>query len=259
MKYGLIAGAAMALAGTLSAQSNIPVATPNPFGNMTPTNAHGGEQTIVPDNGRYIDRPELLLGVQARLTAMTGKPCNIIFIGDSITEYWSTTGRAVWEKNYTPQHAFNFGLQGDTTQNVLWRLTNMDVQDLKPKVAVILIGTNNTSDDPHTIADGVRAVISNTEEIFAGVKIILVSILPNVRANEKMMQANALIRNFADNDTVYYLDLAPLMPIESTTQPDGTVLSRYKGIGTDGLHPDANGYEIWADAMAPLLKKLLGN
>jgi lysophospholipase L1-like esterase len=213
--------------------------------------------TTTPDNARYLAAPKLMAGCQARLDAFNDKPCNIIFIGDSITEGWVSAGKAIWDKMYAPRHALDFGISGDQTQNVLWRLSNMEVSSLKPKVAVILIGTNNTANSPHEIADGVHAVIANTQAAFPGVKVILVSIMPNERAHDKMAAANSIIKNFADDSTVYYLDLVPLMPEVQTTAADGTSDTNWKGLSKDHLHPDASGYQIWADAMEPLLSKLL--
>ena len=210
-----------------------------------------------PDNTRYLINPNLLTECEARLTAFNNKPCDIIFIGDSITAGWIGGARDLWKKYYAPRHALDFGIGGDTTQNVLWRLNNMDIQNLKPKVAVILIGTNNLENNPHEIADGVKAVVANTQAAFPGVKIILVSIMPNQRANDKMMQVNSIIKSYADDSNVYYLDLVPLMPQVTTTTPDGKTNTNWKGLSQDHLHPDASGYQIWADAMEPLLKKLL--
>ena len=147
---------------------------------------------------------------------------------------------------------------GDKTQNVLWRLNNMDIQNLKPKVAVILIGANSGKENtPHEIADGVKAVIANTQAAFPRVKIILVSCLPNDWGNDITMQINSLIKANADNSTVYYLNLVPLMPRVTTTTLEGTTESNWKGLGKDHTHPTAAGYQIWADAMEPLLTKLL--
>jgi len=200
----------------------------------------------------------LLPKCQARLASFNDKPCNIIFIGDSITEGWLGAGKAIWEKSYAPRNALNFGIIGDKTQNVLWRLENMEVQTLKPKVAVILIGTNNYTNTSHEIADGVHAVIANTQETFPGIKIILVSILPCERAHDTMMQADSIIKNNSDDTNVFYLNLVPLMSPIMTTNPDGSVDTNWKGIGKDRLHPTAEGYQIWADAMEPILTKLLG-
>lgn len=131
---------------------------------------------------------------------------------------------------------------------MLWRLENYPIQRLHPRVAVVLIGTNNTRNTAPEIADGVKAVLTKTQAIFPGVKIILVSIMPNARANDLMMSANTILRTFADDNTIYYLDLMPLMV---------SVGDNWKGLGEDRLHPDEAGYQLWADALVPLVNKLL--
>jgi lysophospholipase L1-like esterase len=226
----------------------------------SPAPRTGAESSTTPAmNVRYIGKPGPWKALQARMAAIKGHPCDIIFIGDSITDRWLAPGKAVWDKTYAPRHALNFGVFADTTQNVLWRFDHVDLTGLHPKVAVILIGTNNTKNTPQQIADGVKAVISRTQAAFPGVKTILVSIMPNQRAQDQMMAVNALIKNFADNQTVYWLDLVPLMPPVTTTKPDGTTDKNWKGLGTDHLHPDASGYQLWADAMEPILSQLLTN
>ncbi len=204
--------------------------------------------TTTPDNTRYLNDPVILSDCQLRVTAFKGNPCKMIFIGDSITAFWAYSGSAIWEKYYGDRYPLNFGLHGDRLQNVLWRLENVDLKGIRPKVAVILTGSNN-DDSPQEIADGVKAIVAKTREVFPGAKIILVSLMPNARANDKMMQADAIIKTFSDNRTVFYLDLVPLMP------PVG---NNWKGLGPDRMHPDQTGYEIWAKAMEPLVKKFLG-
>ena len=201
-----------------------------------------------PDNTRYLNAPNLTVACEDRVAKIQGQPCDVIFIGDSITAGWLGKGKDVWAKYYSSRHPLDFGIGGDKTQNVLWRLDHMAVQSLRPKAAVILIGTNNVSNTPEEIAAGVKAVISKTLATFPDVKIILVSIMPNRRANQKMMDADAIIRTYADDRTVSYLDLVPLMT------PVG---DNWKGLGADHLHPDASGFELWASAMDPLLTKLL--
>lgn len=213
--------------------------------------------TTVADDARYQSNPHILDDCKARLAEFTGKPCDIIFIGDSISARWLRAGQAVWNKTYAPRHALNFGIDGDTTQNVLWRLRNLPVQGLKPKVAVLMIGTNDGNDyTSPQIADGVKAALAETEKTFPGAKIILVSLLPNQYFPDKMNAADAIIRKYADDRTVCFLDLVPLMPPFATVR-DGKPATNWKGLGDDALHPDAGGYQMWADAMEPLLGKLL--
>jgi len=210
-----------------------------------------------PDNARYLKNPKLLAGCEAQLAAFNGKPCDMIFIGASIIARWPKVGKDSWEKFYAPRHALDFGIDGDKTQNVLWRLNNMAIRNLKPKVAVIQIGSNNFMNTPQEIADGIKAVLANTQAIFPGVKIILVCMLPDQRADDKMMQVDSIIKGFADDSAIYYLDLVPLMPPVTTTLPDGTIDTNWKGLREDHLHPNASGYQMWADAMEPILTKLL--
>jgi len=185
-----------------------------------------------------------------RVAAAKGK-CDVIFIGDSITVQWlyPKVGKKVWDKYYSKREALNFGVGGDRTQHVLWRLENMKVKDLKPKVAVLLIGTNNYSDKATDIADGVKADIAKIREIFKDVKVIVVSITPNGRSKKGVMEAaNKTIETFADGKDVFYLDLAAKMP---------RVQHGWKGVGGDGLHLSTQGYEMWAEEMEPLMTKFL--
>jgi lysophospholipase L1-like esterase len=209
----------------------------------------GAPSTTVPSDSNYTGRHAAdNKASEALVAAMKGKPCDIIFIGDSITQMWTTRGKEVWDKHYAGRNALDFGVGADATQHTLWRLEHMDVAAFRPKVAVLLIGTNNTRDTSEDIAAGVKAVLTKTRATFPGVKVILMSILPNARANEKMMAVNALTKGFADNGSVFYLDLAAKMT------PAG---DSWKGLGPDKLHLTPEGYELWAAELDPLLAKLL--
>jgi lysophospholipase L1-like esterase len=205
-------------------------------------------QPTVPNLTRYLNNPDLLKFCTAQVASFNGRDADMIFIGDSITERWLGAGKAVWAANFAPLNALDFGIGGDQTQHVLWRMENYPIARLHPKVGVVLIGTNNLGNTPEEIAAGVQAVLTKTQTMFPGIEIILVSIMPNQRANDKMMAANEILKTFADQKTVYYLDLVPLMT------PVG---DNWKGLGPDHLHPDATGYQLWADAMMPLVNKLL--
>lgn len=191
-----------------------------------------------------------------RIAAMAGKPVDIIFIGDSITEGWILTptpkygaaGIAVWNKYYASRNALDFGVSADGTEHVLWRLEHMDVKQFHPKVAVILIGTNDYLDTPQQIADGVKAVIAKTQETFPGVRIILVSLTPTSRHTQTIADTDKIISQYDDGNTIFYFDLASKMP------PVG---NSWKGLYRDKLHLTPSGYEIWASEMDPLLDKVL--
>jgi lysophospholipase L1-like esterase len=206
------------------------------------------QHPTVPDVTRYLNNPDLLKFSTAQVASFNGRAADILFLGDSITQGWLASGQAVWEANFVPRNALDFGISGDKTQDVLWRMENYPIQRLHPKVAVVLIGTNNTHNTAPEIAEGVKAVLTKTQTMYPGIQIILVSIMPNRRANDLMMAANEILKTFADRKTVYYLDLVPLMT------PVG---DNWSGLGEDHLHPNAAGYQLWADAMLPLLNKLL--
>lgn len=206
--------------------------------------------TTVPSNQNYQPRFAYQTYFADYLTLMRGKPVDLIFIGDSITEQWRWgPGVPVWKKRFE-ERALNFGLGSDRTQHTIWRLENIDLKDWSPKAAVILIGTNNVSDEPDAIASGVMAVVQATKKKFPGIKIVLVSILPNARATEKMAAANALISKIGDDQTVFYLDLASKFPPTN----DGN----WVGLTRDKLHLSTEGYEVWANELEALLPRVLG-
>jgi len=227
----------------------VPIRTPPP---LPPSS------TVTPSDDNYKSHANPNHQCEAQVAAMKGKPVDVIFIGDSITQNfinsptdrWPMAGKAVWDKHYAGRNVLNFGVGADRTENVLWRMDHMDIKDFRPKVAVIMIGTNNTRVPAEAIAAGVKAVVKKTQDAFPGVKIILVSILPNARATQKMADANRVIQTFGDDRTIFYFDLASKMPREGDS---------WKGVGRDHLHLTPEGYELWATEMEPLLSRLLSS
>lgn len=193
----------------------------------------------------------------------------LVFLGDSITHGWEGKGKEVWAKYWEPLQAANFGIGGDRTEHVLWRLENGNFDGLKPKEIVLMIGTNNTGHVGRAMkeldgaiyqcteqqtAEGVKAIVNKLKEKCPGAKILVLAIFPRgEKPDDKMRQqnevTNGIIKNLADGKTVFFLDINAKF-----LQPDGT-LSR--DIMPDLLHPHAKGYEIWAEAIAPKVKELL--
>lgn len=178
------------------------------------------------------------------LALRKGRQSDIIFIGDSITEQfrWGA-GASVWNRVYE-NRAFDFGLGADKTQHVLWRLEKFDLSFLKPKVAVIMIGTNNVGNEPEDIVAGIKAVVAATQQKFAGVKVVVVSILPNARADQRMAAVNKLIAPIADQKSIWYLNLA------ARFTPEG---DNWKGLSGDKLHLTTAGYTAWSEELEALL------
>ena len=204
--------------------------------------------TVRPSEANFAANPASNGKVLMRLAEQQGKPCDVIFIGASNVEYWNTEGSAVWDRYYAPRHAFNFGVAGDRTENVLWRFDHMNLSGLRPKVGVIFIGLNNLVSTPREIALGVRAVAERTQSVFPGIKVLVVSLTPNGRDDADVVSANKILQTYADNKTVFYVDLYSHMPREG---------DNWKGLKPDHLHLTAEGYQIWAEQMEPLVQKFL--
>jgi lysophospholipase L1-like esterase len=180
---------------------------------------------------------------------------NLVFFGDSLTHWWDGKD---FKKRYVSLGGVNFGIGGDKTQHLLWRIQNGEMDGITPKVDVVLIGTNNLGDDrPEKIADGITKVISAIQEKSPTSKILLLGIFPRGwNANEakwydmKISKINSTISKLDDGKNVRYVDFGPKLRDE-----DGNVSRR---IFKDGLHLSGEGYQIWADAMQPILDEMLG-
>jgi beta-glucosidase len=181
---------------------------------------------------------------------------DLLFLGDSITQGWrqKQSDNAVWQRYYTPRDAANFGIGGDRTQHVLWRIDNGEVDGIKPEVVVLMIGTNNSRDNSaEEIADGIKAIVRRLREKLPESKILLLAVFPRgAQPNplrDKLNDVNARIASLGDGKRVVYLDIG-----KQFLNDDGTIS---KEIMPDALHLSLKGYRIWADAMEPTLWKML--
>ncbi|MCP4643638.1 MAG: DUF1080 domain-containing protein [bacterium] len=180
---------------------------------------------------------------------------DVLMIGDSITHSWENGGKAVWDKYYAPRNAVNLGYSGDRTQHVLWRLDNGEIDGISPKLAVIMIGTNNhKANTAEEIAQGVVAIVEKLRVKLPDMKILLLGIFPREEKPDgefrvKLAKASYESAKCADGVMVHYLDIGPRF-----LAPDGVLP---KSIMPDFLHPNEAGYAIWAEAMEPTVKELL--
>ncbi len=180
---------------------------------------------------------------------------DLLFDGDSITDFWGTTGKAVFDQYFGGMKVANFAISGDTTQGVLWGLKNGEGQGFSPKAIMLMIGTNNTgSSTGPEIAEGVGATVLELRKDFPNAKILLLAIFPRgtgpTDANRlKNIEANKIFAKLHDNKNVFYLDIG-----DKFLLPDGTISRDIMG---DQLHPTAAGYEIWAAAVKDKLAELM--
>ena len=192
--------------------------------------------------------------VQEKFTRFQNGHYDLVFDGDSITNRWETTGRAVWTQHFAANTA-DFGIEGDRVENVLWRLGKGQVDGLDPKVVVIMIGTNNSGrNSADQIADGIRAVVAEYEKRCPHAHIILMAIFPrgatpDDAGRKKVEAVNAQIASLDDGKRVSYVDIGPKF-----LQPDGTISTTTM---PDFVHPTAPNYQIWADAILPIIRQYI--
>jgi lysophospholipase L1-like esterase len=203
---------------------------------------------------------------------------DVLFMGDSITDWWRSAGgrrgrrgqpaaeppaegenrpnagKPVFDKYFGSWKVANFGIAGDTTQGVLWRLQNGEGQGFQPKAIMLMIGTNNTGrNSAAEIAEGVTAVAAELRTDFPNAKILLLGIFPRGTPEQpvrtKIKEINTIISKLHDGQHVVYMDIGDKFLAEDGTIP--------RDIMADALHPTTKGYEIWADAVKEPLEKML--
>lgn len=207
--------------------------------------------TPVPREGKWMDRHNLI-----NSRAVPGQ-VDVIFLGDSITQGWEGSGKAAWDKYFAPLKPMNAGIGGDRTEHVLWRLDNGNIKGIAPKVAVIMIGTNNSrTNTSEQIADGIRAIVAKLRDKLPETKILLLAIFPRGVDNNDALRktntgANDIVKSLDDGKNVFFLDIGPKF-----LTADGVL---EKKIMPDLLHLSPEGYEIWAVSILPKLNELLGN
>jgi lysophospholipase L1-like esterase len=184
-------------------------------------------------------------------------PIGVLFLGDSITAGWGSA-KEVWEGHYGAQQPANFGIGGDRTQHVLWRIANGELDGIMPKVVVLMIGTNNIGDSAENITKGDEKIVAEIHAKLPAARLLLLGIFPrgadpkqaNVLAmRAKIKAVNAELAKLDDGAKTRYLDIGPKF-----LDADGVLA---KDIMPDALHPNGKGYQIWADAMQPLLDEML--
>lgn len=191
---------------------------------------------------------------------------DVYFEGDSITRRWGATDYpellAHWKQSFSGWNAADFGWGADRTENILWRLENGELDDVHPKVIVLMAGTNNIGTAPPTGPDdariasvtrGLEAIVETMRRKAPNATIIVMGIIPrndNIAVMPIINGINANVAKLADGKRVRFLNIN-----DRLADAEGKL---FEGMARDGLHPTLAGYQVWADALRPVLTELLG-
>jgi lysophospholipase L1-like esterase len=190
---------------------------------------------------------------------------DVYFIGDSIVRRWGATDYPDllknWTENFYGWNAADFGWGADRTENILWRLVNGELDDVDPKVIVVLAGTNNVGAQPggagkvEDVARGIKAIRDICRKKAPRAVIILTAIFPrndNMAVMPEITRINERIARLADGRKVRYLNVNDRLADRDGRLVDGVMNA------ADKLHPTLKGYQVWADGLKPILTKILG-
>jgi lysophospholipase L1-like esterase len=176
----------------------------------------------------------------------------LVFLGDSITQGWNDND--VWKRFYAPRGAVNFGIGGDRTQHVLWRIENGEFDGIDPKLVVLMIGTNNLHDNSNEdIVLGVSQIVRKLTTLHPNTKILLLGIFPRGEKpgpiRERIKAINQKLAQLDDGSKVHYLDIG-----QTFLEPDGSIS---RDVMYDFLHLTPKGYRRWAEAIEPTVWSML--
>ncbi len=185
---------------------------------------------------------------------------DLLFLGDSITGLWDKTAPSVWSRHYAPRKVANFGIGGDHIQHLLWRLDHGELDGIKPRVVVLMVGTNNIPHETEDqVVEGVKAVVDRVRHKLPGAKILLLGVTPRglnrdpsqvtTAPDPRVPRLNARLARLEDGPTIRYLDIGPAL-----LDGSGRLV---QVIQPDFLHLSRKGYQIWADAMEPTLWNMM--
>ncbi|KQZ28229.1 GDSL-type esterase/lipase family protein [Duganella sp. Root1480D1] len=178
---------------------------------------------------------------------------DVMFVGDSLTEMWP---KDLWDKHFGPLKAANFGIGGDHTGNVLWRLQDPAIAALRPKLVVLMIGVNNINlcnEGADEVFSGIEAVVAKLRQQYPQARILLNAVLPesapDSEERRRIIALNLKVRTLGNGKNIFYRDYGLVFLGE------GGVLSRE--LQPDLLHFSEKGYQLLAQAIRPDIEALL--
>ena len=185
-----------------------------------------------------------------------------LLMGDSITDWWARFAPELYAEHFGSRKCANFGIAGDRTQGVLWRMENGELEGYSPKVMMLMIGTNNLSgraerpaNTPAEIVEGVTAIVTKFRTTFPDARVLLLGIFPrgaepDNRFRAPIAEINTALAALDDGERVKFMDIGAAF-----LGPDGSIPEDVMG---DGLHPTLKGYEIWAAQVMPTFIEMMG-
>lgn len=224
----------------------------------------GGDEAFGPADRPVPRTDENSLIAHAELVekAQRGR-IDVYFVGDSITRRWGALDYpdllANWKANFYGWNAANFGWGTDRIQHMLWRLENGELEGARPKIIVVLAGTNNVGSRPggeEKIADitrGLKALVDLCQRKVPDATLLLTAIFPrndNVAVIPEIERINAYLATLADGKTIRFVNVN-----DKLADAQGRL---FDGMTIDGLHPTLKAYQIWADSLKPIFMELLG-
>lgn len=238
--------------------------TPAAATNAAPARTHEDASAAIEKNDRTGRFQQLHESFLAR--AKEG-PIGVLFLGDSITEGWRKAPH-IWEHYYGKDQPANFGIGGDRTQHVIWRIAHGELDGIHPKVVVLMLGTNNSADNTaEEIAAADQKIVEMIRAKIPDTKVLLLAVFPRGARKDKQ----GVITERAQADAAHRMAVINAVNARLAQLDDGRNV-RYLDIGAqflgqdgkipftimaDQLHPTPAGYELWAEAMQPLLQQML--
>ncbi len=220
--------------------------------------ADGSKIPTTPVPGFYPDQPAAWMQFhEANVRRVKEGDIEVVFLGDSITQGWTSVGREAWEKNFAPLKAVNFGLGGDKTSNILWRLNHGTLDGIKPRVVVLMVGLNNLwsgESSGEAIVDGIRANVEKIKSKAPDAKILVLGVLPigpDPAGLDRARAAyiNRLASGIGDGAGVRFVDVSE----KFVSGKGGLTEGLY---AADSVHLTAKGYEVLAKEVLPWVTEL---
>ena len=198
-----------------------------------------------------------------QVRAAKGKTVDLVLVGDSIMHFWEWKHPASWKRFTEGRSVINCGYGGDRTQHVIWRIQHGELDGYAARAVVVMIGTNNNSSedtDPANVAKGVERIVALVRARQPKAKIILHPIFPRGVSADSARHNKARVRNDRTNELLKAFaqanpDIAWIDFNDKLVGADGWVP---REIMADEIHPTDKGYDLWMEALAPVLSQVLG-